>query len=258
MRWDARYLPVFCSYGIETILAYARKSSLRFLLNRLGWAFFWRVSVAAVAPFGTAAIAACASSVFPPSFISGGKARMGTGDGFSRSVLPELGGRASQDPIMQGAAGPYRDCCLARPPSVYTTLRLAYTRIPRLRISEGWIQQPRGKIAPCPKAERGCRALYIGSSGEGAASARSVVAVLPTAGGGGAHPCVAALFTGCSQARPHRLPIEGALSPTKAFPVCFVFVLSRGGEPSHAILARLSKCDDRASTRLPSPSERGA
>ena len=56
--------------------------------------------------------------------------------------------------------------------SVYTTLRFTYTQIPRLRISEGWIQQPRGKIAPCPKAERGCRALYIGSSGEGAASAR--------------------------------------------------------------------------------------
>ena len=60
------------------------------------------------------------------------------------------------------------------------------------------------------------------------------------------HPCVAVLFTGCGQTRPHRLPVEGALSPTKAFPVCFVFVLSRGGEPSHAILARLSKCDDRA------------
>ena len=122
MRWDARYLPVFCSYGIETILAYARKSSLRFLLNRLGWAFFWRVSVAAVAPFGTAAIAACAYSVFPPSFISGGKARMGTGEGISRPVLPGLGGRASRDPIMHGAAAPYQDCCLARPPPRYAQL----------------------------------------------------------------------------------------------------------------------------------------
>lgn len=36
----------------------------------------------------------------------------------------------------------------------------------------------------------------------------------------------AALFAGCGQTRPHRLPIEGALSPTKAFPVCFVFFLS--------------------------------
>lgn len=190
--------------------------------------------------------------------ISGGKARTGTGDSISRSVLPELGVRASQDPIMHGGGGSISGLLPSPSSSVYTTLRFMYTQIPRLRISEGWIQQPRGKIAPCPKAGRGCRALYIGSSGEGAASARSVVAVLSAAGDGRVHPCVAVLFTGCSQARPHRLPVEGALSPTKAFPVCFVFVLSRGGEPSHAILARLSKCDDRASTRLPSPSERGA
>lgn len=70
---DVRATLLFCGpYSIETILAHARKPSLRFLVNRLGWAFFgtprWRRSPL----LATTAIGACASSVFPPSFISDG------------------------------------------------------------------------------------------------------------------------------------------------------------------------------------------
>ena len=70
---DVRATLLFCGpYNIETILAHARKPLLRYLVNRLGWAFFgtprWRRSPL----LATTAIAACASSAFPLSFVSDG------------------------------------------------------------------------------------------------------------------------------------------------------------------------------------------
>lgn len=64
---------------------------------------------------------------------------MGTGDGISRSVLPEFGGRASQDPIMHGGGGSISGLLPSPSSSVYTTLRFTYTELTCVYLTRGLV-----------------------------------------------------------------------------------------------------------------------